>query len=139
MKTGDLEEVSGVTGLASWSESSLYVQRSNALHPSRPSSFGPHITTDSLNGLLFPISTYVKIDSYGCSNELSNHTAVPDNWIALIQRGKCPFSDKVRLAQKAGAIAVIFGDQSYEDGGIGGAAGGLLTPLVQSNSSSMKF
>lgn len=45
----------------------------------------------------------------------------------MIQRGKCPFSQKVRFAQEHGAEAVVFGDQSEAEGGISGGHG-LLTP-----------
>ncbi|KAI8868698.1 hypothetical protein GQ42DRAFT_124881, partial [Ramicandelaber brevisporus] len=34
-----------------------------------------------------------------------------DPWIALVQRGKCAFVDKVRNAQAAGAVGVIVGDR----------------------------
>lgn len=128
--------------LSSWSEASLYIQRTDALYQSRPSSFGPHLKQD-FTGLLFPITAFAKdSNSYACSPlptatpsspllvQRSNHEAnrtVPPNWIALVQRGNCPFSDKVRVAQSIGASAVLFGDQSYEGGGIGGF-GGLLTP-----------
>lgn len=36
------------------------------------------------------------------------------DWLALVQRGDCPFSAKVRLAQALGAIAVVVGDQAPE-------------------------
>ena len=137
--------------LSSWSESSLYVQKSDALYQSRPSSFGPHLKED-FTGLLFPITAFAKdSNSYACSpppstatpsspllvqrSHESNRTA-PVNWIALVQRGNCPFSDKVRFAQSIGASAVLFGDQSYEEGGIGGF-GGLLTPWSPGSSPSL--
>ncbi|PWN25774.1 hypothetical protein BDZ90DRAFT_62584 [Jaminaea rosea] len=34
----------------------------------------------------------------------------PKDWIALVSRGECPFSSKVRLAQSLGAVAVVVGD-----------------------------
>lgn len=141
--------------LSSWSESTLYVQRTDALYQSRPSSFGPHLTEQDMTGLLFPITAFAKnSDSYACSpvpttpspsplivqrSVIASNRTVPANWIALVQRGHCAFSDKVRFAQYHGASAVLFGDQAYEEGGIGGF-GGLLTPWSPGSSSlSSKF
>ncbi|BGP37076.1 hypothetical protein JCM10449v2_000980 [Rhodotorula kratochvilovae] len=121
----------GIDGgsLASWSESSVYVERTNSLHPSRPSSFGPHLLTEPLRGLLFPVESVLPTDAYGCKAQpvapAPVEPATP--WIALVQRGKCPFSQKVRFAQERGAQAVVFGDESEELGGISGGHG-LLTP-----------
>lgn len=110
------------------------MQRTNSIHPSRPSSFGPHLLTDSLPGLLFPVTAVTGATSYGCHDPkhphlkpTANDTLPTSVWIALVQRGQCPFSQKVRYAQANGAIGVIFGDQSYAEGGVGGL-GGLLTP-----------
>ena len=92
----------------------------------------------SLRGFLYPISLYAS-SSYGCSLpdnfdsivRLSAHDngkqEKEEEWIALVQRGECPFSNKVRIAQELGASAVVFGDQDEEKGGIKGGKG-LLTP-----------
>ncbi|GAA5850785.1 hypothetical protein JCM9279_003921 [Rhodotorula babjevae] len=124
-------------GLASWSESSVYVERTNSLHPSRPSSFGPHLLTEPLHGLLFPVESVLPTDSFGCKA----HPVIPapvhepsTPWVALVQRGRCPFSQKVRFAQEHGAMAVVFGDESEEEGGISGGHG-LLTPWSPEDSS----
>ncbi|GAA5954779.1 hypothetical protein JCM3765_007773 [Sporobolomyces pararoseus] len=125
-------------GLSSWGESSLYVERTQSLHPSRPSAFGPHLLEKPLRGFLYPISLYAS-SSYGCSlptdidsipRQVTNDNGGKDGeeeWIALVQRGECPFSNKVRIAQELGASAVVFGDQDEEKGGIKGGKG-LLTP-----------
>ncbi|POY74786.1 hypothetical protein BMF94_2059 [Rhodotorula taiwanensis] len=117
------------SALSTWSESSVYVERTNSLHPSRPSSFGPHILDEPLRGYLFPIEAATSTDSYACTAlAVAPAPITPTGpWIALIQRGKCPFSEKVRFAQKHGAEAVVFGDQSEVEGGISGGHG-LLTP-----------
>ncbi|GAA5937714.1 hypothetical protein JCM3775_002108 [Rhodotorula graminis] len=124
-------------GLASWSESSVYVERTNSLHPSRPSSFGPHLLTEPLRGLLFPVESVLPTDEFGCKA----HPVIPapvhepsTPWVALVQRGHCPFSQKVRFAQQNGAMAVVFGDESEEQGGISGGHG-LLTPWSPEDSS----
>ncbi|GAA5943232.1 uncharacterized protein JCM15063_005301 [Sporobolomyces koalae] len=120
---------------SSWSESSLYVERTQSLHPSRPSAFGPHLFDKPLRGFLYPISLYTD-SPYGCSlptsvNPVSSTSSSlegrDEDWIALIQRGDCPFSTKVRTAQELGAKAVVFGDEDEQHGGIKGGKG-LLTP-----------
>jgi len=82
-----------------------------------------------LRGNLYPIQLFSN-DSYGCSSTSpsSSPNAPRDkNWIALVQRGECPFSEKVRVAQGFGAKAVVFGDEDEMKGGIRGGKG-LLTP-----------
>ncbi|KAM0787005.1 hypothetical protein ACM66B_006274 [Microbotryomycetes sp. NB124-2] len=142
----------GGTGLSTWAESTVYVERTRSLYPSRPSAFGPHILHEPLSSLLFPITTFAPSDSYGCASPKNrphddNSTTVPSDdlpappesgWIALVQRGHCAFSTKVRYAQERGAVAVVFGDQSVEDGGISGI-GGLLTPWSPDDTSDVRI
>ncbi|CAL1712341.1 unnamed protein product [Somion occarium] len=48
----------------------------------------------------------------GCPELCISGPNVPDQdekWIALVQRGGCPFVDKARMAQKLGASAVVVG------------------------------
>lgn len=133
---------SGLDGgtLSSWSESSVYVERTNSLHPSRPSSFGPHILDEPLRGYLYPVEYASATDAYACSSTAVAPVPVTPAapWIALIQRGKCPFSEKVRFAQHHGAEAVVFGDQSEGEGGIAGGHG-LLTPWSPENTDDIKI
>ncbi|GAA5997062.1 uncharacterized protein JCM10292_006182 [Rhodotorula paludigena] len=129
---GDLDAgETGIEGgsLASWSESSVYVERTNSLHPSRPSAFGPHLLSEPLRGLLYPVESVLPTDAFGCTAApVAPAPVTPSTrWIALVQRGKCAFSEKVRFAQGYGASAVVFGDRSEEEGGISGGHG-LLTP-----------
>ncbi|KAK4049657.1 hypothetical protein OIV83_003932 [Microbotryomycetes sp. JL201] len=141
-----LRDSPGGTGLSTWAESSVYVQRTRSLYPSRPSAFGPHILHEPLSSFLYPITTFAPSDSYGCASprQGDNHTvtALPKpaktGWIALVQRGHCAFSQKVRYAQDRGAVAVVFGDQSVEDGGISGV-GGLLTPWSPDDTSDVRI
>ncbi|GAA5859846.1 hypothetical protein JCM1840_001762, partial [Sporobolomyces johnsonii] len=135
----------GSSGLASWSESSVYVERTNSLHPSRPSSFGPHLVTEPLRGLLFPVThASPASDSFGCSALPSPpsppiRARIPEGgWIALVQRGHCPFSQKVRFAQAHGARAVVFGDEDESEGGIRGGHG-LLTPWSPDDTSDISI
>ncbi|BGP29200.1 hypothetical protein JCM10296v2_000938 [Rhodotorula toruloides] len=76
-------------GLSTWNESSIYVERSNSLHPSRPSSSGPHIVNEPLRSLLFPIDIAAPTDDYGCTAKpVARASFAPSQrWIALVQRG----------------------------------------------------
>ncbi|GAA6040134.1 hypothetical protein JCM8097_002044 [Rhodosporidiobolus ruineniae] len=153
---GELEEELNADGLeggaagalAGWSESTVFVERTASLLPSRPSSFGPHLVSDPLRGLLLPITALSpSTDSYACTIPTSSSSSPdeageekPDKlgWIALVQRGDCPFSDKVRTAQALGAKAVVFGDMEESVGGIGGGKG-LLTPWSPDDTSDISI
>ncbi|ORY88544.1 hypothetical protein BCR35DRAFT_301274 [Leucosporidium creatinivorum] len=131
------------SGLAAWSESSIYVELTHSLYASRPSSFGPHILLEPLESALYPITAFAPSTSHGCeSPENTTDKVFPkpprQGWIALVQRGHCPFSQKVRYAQERGAAAVVFGDQSPEEGGISGV-GGLLTPWSPDDTSDVRI
>ncbi|KAE8212235.1 hypothetical protein CF327_g4110 [Tilletia walkeri] len=45
------------------------------------------------------------------TSTLSSELRPPRHWIALIERGSCPFVAKIRVAQALGAIAVVVGDE----------------------------
>ncbi|KAK4705231.1 hypothetical protein P7C70_g983, partial [Phenoliferia sp. Uapishka_3] len=107
----------GAGGLAGWSESSVFVEVTNSLHPSRPSAFGPHLVAAPLRAPLYPITSLSSSDEYGCPSDTSSNTTLPTApavWIALSQRGHCPFSNKVRHAMAHGASGVIFGDDTSD-------------------------
>ncbi|KAI3626593.1 hypothetical protein CBS9595_001954 [Malassezia furfur] len=105
----------------------------------RPAAFGPgKVDDDGLWGHLLPIRLFYGeqdadgvVPNYGCPS--ASHAAAssastsawaglwganaarrpPPDWIALVERGECAFSDKVRLAQELGAIAVVVGDAKH--------------------------
>ncbi|CDO77147.1 hypothetical protein BN946_scf184657.g22 [Trametes cinnabarina] len=97
--------------------------------PARPASFGAELN-DPLLGYVIPLSAFTA----PCSPDAHNSTSRPhrfkpdpvfgcpelcvsgsnepeptDTWIALVQRGGCPFVEKARQAQKLGAKAVVVG------------------------------
>ncbi|KAI0632329.1 hypothetical protein C8Q77DRAFT_1059919 [Trametes polyzona] len=95
--------------------------------PARPASFGAELT-DPLLGYVIPLSAFtapcppdsnVSTSRYpfdpdpvlGCPELCtSGHEPEPtDTWIALVQRGGCPFVEKARQAQRLGARAVVVG------------------------------
>ena len=101
------------------------VDRSPPLtYPARPASFGKELT-DPLLGYVIPLSAFTAAcpdgnTSYpfvpdpvqGCPDLCVDGTQQPEQsetWIALVQRGGCPFVDKARQAQRLGAKAVVVG------------------------------
>lgn len=117
------------SAFSAWAQSTVYAEASGAYHPSRPASFGPHISSeDGLSGRLVPASAVLKLSDNTCcppsdeNNDLASHPHTPVDWIALIQRGKCGFAEKIRKAQALGAIAVIVGDDA-DHGSMRGAMG----------------
>ncbi|KAH9931687.1 uncharacterized protein BXZ73DRAFT_47204 [Epithele typhae] len=97
--------------------------------PARPASFGAELT-DPLLGYVIPLSSF----SAPCPRDPHNQTEPgrpfdpdpvlgcpdlcitgphepedADTWIALVQRGGCPFVEKARQAQKLGAKAIVVG------------------------------
>lgn len=67
--------------------------------------------------LVYPPTT---VNSTSTSSAFNNNNSSDSNtaslasthpiWIALVERGSCPFVDKVRFMQRSGAAAVIVGD-----------------------------
>ncbi|KAG8214528.1 hypothetical protein J3R82DRAFT_9587 [Butyriboletus roseoflavus] len=96
---------------------------------SRPAAFGPDLD-DPLLGYVLPLSSFTSpCPSIHALPNVSNSACPPlchigphhpdpkEPWIALVQRGDCPFADKedqVREAQRLGATAVVVGGQDPE-------------------------
>ena len=102
--------------------------------PARPASFGAELA-DPLLGYVIPLSSFTDpcprepandsettavLNDYpfdadpvlGCPDLCISGIHQPENgdtWIALVQRGGCPFVEKARQAQKLGAKAVVVG------------------------------
>lgn len=64
--------------------------------------FGVDSPLDSASGLLVLPNS----DPLACSRN-TTFTAKHQPWIALIKKGKCPYSQKIRAAQQQGASAVV--------------------------------
>lgn len=138
------QPLSFVFGGWSWSQSYLDVVDHEPVISflSRPASFGPHITEPpGLPGYLISVSSLLSTcppnnssslplppsnkdnlpENFACS-PLCTGPSVPqpnritENWIALVQRGQCPFVEKVRTAQTLGAKAVVVGGWEPKDG-----------------------
>ena len=96
------------------------------IYPARPASFGQELS-DPLLGYVIPLSSFTS--ACPSNNTSTTFTSSPDpalgcpelcvdgpnqperseTWIALVQRGGCPFVEKARQAQKLGAKAIVVG------------------------------
>lgn len=96
--------------------------------------FGPPLTAPGVTGTLVatnPSDPGGSTSTDGCS-ALANPSAVAGK-IALINRGTCNFTVKVKNAQNAGAIAVVIQDysSSVPPDGLGGADASITIPSVR--------
>lgn len=80
----------------------------NATFADRVANFGPRIGDEGVRGTLVPLEVFNYSNLLGCNDMEVNPNV--SSWIALVQRGDCNFVEKVRTMQRAGAIAVIVGD-----------------------------
>ncbi|KAI6113405.1 hypothetical protein EDD16DRAFT_1865068, partial [Pisolithus croceorrhizus] len=102
---------------------------------SRPASFGLELK-DPLLGYVIPLSSFtvscptndtsIKAEppNSGCPPLCplgDRHPDPTESWIALVQRGQCPFVDKVRQSQHLGARAVVVGGEDPDVSGISDA------------------
>lgn len=96
------------------------------MYPARPASFGTELT-EPLLGYAIPLSAFTApcpddnstaehlfpADAVlGCPELCISGPSRPDpeeRWIALVQRGGCPFVEKARQAQRLGARALVVG------------------------------
>lgn len=126
------------------------VDRSPAVSfASRPAAFGAELT-DPLLGYIIPLSAFTIPCSKNTSDvDISPNLGCPDlcvngphepepteSWIALVQRGKCEFVNKVREAQRLGARAVVVGGDDPDMSGNPDAlvnmySPGMLTPVTR--------
>ncbi|KZO99615.1 transferrin receptor ectodomain, apical domain-containing protein, partial [Calocera viscosa TUFC12733] len=98
-----------------WSES-VITDNTTVTFSSRPAAFGLRIVNaPGLSGHLIPMSQllpHCPSASFSCP-PLCPHYPFPhlenEGWIALIQRGECSFVEKVREAQRLGAVGVVVG------------------------------
>lgn len=96
------------------------------VYPARPASFGAELA-EPLLGYVIPLSSFtmpcpatnesvpppfVPDPVQGCPDLCVSGPNQPERsetWIALVQRGGCPFVEKARQAQRLGARAVVVG------------------------------
>ncbi|KIM54482.1 hypothetical protein SCLCIDRAFT_377403 [Scleroderma citrinum Foug A] len=99
---------------------------------SRPATFGPTLENPLL-GYVIPLSSFTRRcppndtsanpgpSNSGCPvlcQSGDHHPDPTESWIALVQRGWCPFVDKIREAQRLGARAVVVGGEDPDISGL---------------------
>ena len=100
-------------------------------------SFGPNVIDTPMSGRIVAAADAANeagpATTDGCSS-LTNADAINGN-IALIDRGTCPFVDKARNAQAAGAVGVIIADNrpSCAPPGMSGTAPEVRIPVISVN------
>jgi hypothetical protein len=94
-------------------------------------SFGPGLSTGGLTGNLVQVQDSGGLPNNGCE-PFTNGAAIAGN-IALIDRGGCNFTAKVKRAQLAGAIAVVIADSTAgcPPAGMGGVDPTITIPSVR--------
>jgi Zn-dependent metalloprotease len=95
-----------------------------------PAAFGPAVTFGGVTGNVVLADDGVAPGSDACT-ALVNGAAIAGN-IALVDRGTCGFAVKVKLAQDAGAIAVVVANNAVgPPAPMGGADPTITIPSVQ--------
>ncbi|MBC7941286.1 MAG: peptidase, partial [Chitinophagaceae bacterium] len=104
------------------------------LIPVGEAAWGAALTTTAVTGELMPVADQVGGTGPGCEAFNPANTAAVVGRIALISRGVCPFTQKVKNAQNAGAIGVLIQDNVQEVGApsaLGGSDPTVTIPAVK--------
>ncbi|ORY02002.1 hypothetical protein K493DRAFT_312194 [Basidiobolus meristosporus CBS 931.73] len=98
-------------GINAWANATIIVLSTNDTYQDRIAAFGPRLSDKGINGTLALVETYAPENKHAC--KVIPPPPVAD-WIALVERGHCPFIEKVRNMQMSGAIAVVVGDAEFD-------------------------
>jgi hypothetical protein len=93
-----------------------------------PAGFGPAATPDNFKGAVVLADDGSASPTLACGS-LVNGSAIAGN-IALIDRGACPFVDKVRNAQAAGATGVLIANNAAGLQAPGGEGPDIVIPTL---------
>lgn len=94
--------------------------------------FGPRLTNAGVTGQVMPVALQSDSPGVACTALNAANAAAVKNSIALVSRGTCAFTIKVKHAQDAGAIAVIVSDNAPGPlAELGGADGSITIPSVR--------
>lgn len=93
-------------------------------------SFGPLPPSTGTLGSLAVVATQVGETGPGCDPFDANNAAAVKGKVALIYRGTCAFTQKVKNAQNAGAIAVLLANNTTGIQPPGGSDGTIVIPAV---------
>ena len=96
-------------------------------------SFGKPILGPTVTGQIMPVATQTAGAGNGCEPFIENNIKAVRGRIALIDRGVCGFTIKVKNAQNAGAIGVIIADNAAGSPppGLGGSDNTITIPAVR--------
>ncbi len=99
-------------------------------------SWGPELTNTGVTGEVMPVvalTTGAGLTGPGCGPLAPNDARAVQGKIAVIDRGVCPFTAKVKNAQDAGAIGVLIADNApgSPPAGLGGADPSITIPAVR--------
>jgi hypothetical protein len=102
-------------------------------YPVGTASFGPALSSPGLTRQVMPVITQVAANGNGCDPFNAVNTAAVNGKIALIDRGICGFTVKVKNAQNAGAVGVIIADNAAGSppAGLGGTDPTITIPAVR--------
>lgn len=97
-------------------------------------SFGPAVSSPGTTGEVIPVVDQAAGTGLACNPGLSalNAAGVAGK-IALVDRGTCAFTEKVKNAQNAGAVAVVVADNAAGSppAGLGGTDATITIPAVR--------
>ena len=96
-------------------------------------SFGPLIPANGITGTVVVAQDGVGVSTDACEPLTAASAAAVAGKIALVDRGICAFTVKVKNAQNAGAIAVLVADNVADNppAGLGGADPTITIPSVR--------
>ncbi len=98
--------------------------------PYSPSAFGPAVPTTGKLGQLAVIATQAGEAGPGCSPFNAANAAAAKGKVPIINRGGCNFTQKVKNAQDAGAVAVVLANNAGGAFTPGGADSSIRIPSV---------
>lgn len=94
--------------------------------------FGPPLGAVAVTGELMPVADQADGTGLGCAPLDALNQAALRGKVALVDRGVCPFVEKAKNVQAAGAIAMIVADNTPgEVSDLGGADPAITIPAVR--------
>lgn len=101
-------------------------------HPVGEASFGPALTATPITGAIMPVVTATGALDLACEPVTGLNAIAVRNNIALVSRGTCGFTVKVKNLQNAGAKAVLVADNAPGTvTGLGGSDPTVTIPSVR--------
>lgn len=126
------QAVPKVLGAAELRVSGPSAQGASGMYTVADAQFGPRLTNATVTGQVMPVALQADSTGAACTPLNAANAAAVNHNIALISRGTCAFTIKVKNAQNAGAIAVIIADNAAVAlAELGGSDGSITIPSVR--------